>query len=397
MASACAPRPTALGRWLATWRGKAARYRPLLALVSALVIGGSLLLACAPTAAPASPSSPGARSSPASGDGVAGLTCLSASFLCQGASWRPMVAEHWKGIIKVAVVAPYSGSATTLGLGLLAGAQAAADELNRSGGVSGYRILILAPDERNAATPRDVAEDPAVVAVIGHLLPTGQSTADLYRRAGLPWLATLPSAGGVDQPLLVPSVAVLEHALAGYLRQEAGWSGEDARAVADRCLGTVGGDGFIREQGVWLICRGQPEDLAPLFADAPPGVRLVCVPLWCASPELAAWSAGVSYDYFDLVNESSGAAAGAQEFDGEQRAAAAPQVARLGYRGIELIARAVARAATRGGVSRRSVAAALGDRTASDRASAQSGKFVVRRSQGQYPGPIIFQPRGLPS
>jgi branched-chain amino acid transport system substrate-binding protein len=103
-----------------------------------------------------------------------------------------VAAPTWRGIIKVGVVASYSGAAPTDGLSLLAGARLAADDLNRAGGVGGYRLEIVAPDEANPSSPRDLAVDPDVIGVVGHLGPDGRAASDVYREAGLAWLAAEP-------------------------------------------------------------------------------------------------------------------------------------------------------------------------------------------------------------
>lgn len=98
----------------------------------------------------------------------------------------------WRGIIKVAIVAPYSGPLATEGQSMLAGARLAEGEINTAGGVDGYRILLVAPDEGLPSTPASIVEDPAIEAVVGHLLSDGQKAGETYRKAGLVWLATEP-------------------------------------------------------------------------------------------------------------------------------------------------------------------------------------------------------------
>lgn len=299
----------------------------------------------------------------------------------------------WRGIIKIAVVAPYSGSVTSPGLSLLAGARAAADDLNRAGGVAGYRLLIEAPDERNASTPRDVVADPAVVAVVGHLVWTDEP---VYREAGLAWLATEPVGSGQTVFRLTPPADDLRRVLVRDLRQQAEWSEEDATRLAGWCLSEADSSAIIQEPGVAIVCRGTAENVVGIFQEPAGGAHLVCVPVWCLAPELAQWSDGRSYDYFDLSDFRPGAVIEGASPSRLASRTTSPALAALGYEAVDRVARAAAVAALRGTVDRLSIAAALRQarQGEDDQSLVKQVDVIVRRSDGLYPGEIILQARG---
>lgn len=105
-------------------------------------------------------------------------------------------------VVKIGLVAPFEGQHRDIGYDAIYAARLAVREINAAGGVAGWRLELIAYDDR--ADPgmardaaRNVAVDPDVIAVIGHYRQTSTEAAvDLYREAGVPlivvggWLTT---------------------------------------------------------------------------------------------------------------------------------------------------------------------------------------------------------------
>lgn len=302
----------------------------------------------------------------------------------------------WRGIIKVAVVAPYSGPVTSPGLSMLAGARLAADEVNRLGGVAGYRVEVIAPDESNASSPADVAADPAVVAVVGQLLPTASRAERVYRQAGLVWLATEPTPVGTGVLPMVASPSAIERIIGRYVRSLAGH--EPVAATVDDCKVEAAVVALLRASGIKTLCGAMPWQVAALVQQLPPGERFLCAAAWCDAAEPTTWSNGATIDY--LVD---GGAAGPDVARLAARPWPAVRVRRaeaLGYAGVRLVVAAARRAAARGRLDRATVERAL-------RSSVQRGVLAtavpagregaaprIRSSTGSFPGSVIIQTEG---
>lgn len=105
-------------------------------------------------------------------------------------------------IVKLAIVAPFSGRHRAIGDNVLPAARLAAGEWNSSGGVAGYRIELVAQDDRNdgeggALQARKMIIDPDVIGVVGHFQRSSiLAAASEYQRADMPALAmgALPEA-----------------------------------------------------------------------------------------------------------------------------------------------------------------------------------------------------------
>jgi branched-chain amino acid transport system substrate-binding protein len=100
--------------------------------------------------------------------------------------------------LRVAVVAPESGDAASLGRQLIGGVRAAIDEINRNRPSFNPFLLVDVHDDHNEAADAVVqasfaSQNPEVIAVIGHL-----STA--------PTLAALQTYANANVPLIVPTV-----------------------------------------------------------------------------------------------------------------------------------------------------------------------------------------------
>lgn len=99
-----------------------------------------------------------------------------------------------RGILKLGLVAPFSGRDYAQGYSILYAVKLALYQANERGGVAGYRVELVAQDDRNEADmgllqARKMAIDPDVIAVLGHLTsPSAEAAAWEYHRAGLPMI-----------------------------------------------------------------------------------------------------------------------------------------------------------------------------------------------------------------
>ncbi|MBI2848959.1 MAG: branched-chain amino acid ABC transporter substrate-binding protein [Chloroflexi bacterium] len=106
-------------------------------------------------------------------------------------------------VVKIGLVAPFSGRDASLGYGMLIATRLAIREWNEAGGVRGYPIELVAHDDgndgdRGRRQAQKMAIDPDVVAVLGH--PSNASAlaaADEYRRAGLAMISLGATVGGM--------------------------------------------------------------------------------------------------------------------------------------------------------------------------------------------------------
>jgi ABC-type branched-subunit amino acid transport system substrate-binding protein len=97
-------------------------------------------------------------------------------------------------VVKIGLVAPFEGAQRALGYDAIYAARLAVREINEAGGIGGYRVALVALDDRGDVemavdTAVSLTIDPAVVAVIGHGLPETTAVAQpIYAEAGLPFL-----------------------------------------------------------------------------------------------------------------------------------------------------------------------------------------------------------------
>jgi ABC-type branched-subunit amino acid transport system substrate-binding protein len=97
-------------------------------------------------------------------------------------------------VVKIGLVAPFEGQYRYVGYDAIYAARLALREANAAGGVGGYSVELVAYDDRGdvqgaRTAARDLSQDPAVVAVIGHFRdPTTAAARALYDQAGLPLL-----------------------------------------------------------------------------------------------------------------------------------------------------------------------------------------------------------------
>ncbi|MBI5563352.1 MAG: amino acid ABC transporter substrate-binding protein [Chloroflexi bacterium] len=98
-------------------------------------------------------------------------------------------------MIKIGLVAPFEGRYRVIGYEAIYAARLAIREINARGGVNGYRIELVALDDRGEddralTAARQLIIDPQVVVVIGHYRPmTTDAVLSDYCAAGLPLMA----------------------------------------------------------------------------------------------------------------------------------------------------------------------------------------------------------------
>lgn len=98
-------------------------------------------------------------------------------------------------IVKIGLVAPFEGRYRAIGYEAIYAARLAIREINAQGGLNGRRVELVALDDRGEPAQaieaaRQLALDPQVIAVIGHLRPdTTVAAQAVYCAAGLPNLA----------------------------------------------------------------------------------------------------------------------------------------------------------------------------------------------------------------
>lgn len=264
--------------------------------------------------------------------------------------------SQWHGIIKVAVVAPYSGPLTSEGLSMLAGARLAAEEIDQSGGVGGYRVVVVAPDERSSVALDDVAADPDVVAVVGHVVSDSARVGRKYRDAGLIWLAAEPVDRESGIYPLVAGPDLMSRALRRYLtsRMDTASDSPDRVVAICRTAMTAGGT-KVEVGGVDVICAGA-SDRFEAAMNANPTSRVVCVAAWCNAPELERWSSDKGFDY--IVPTGPPADTAAWDRLARQLGGTGPVLssAAIGYDGVRIVAEAASRAANRGTLTRAAIA-----------------------------------------
>jgi hypothetical protein len=244
---------------------------------------------------------------------------------------------------------------------LLTGARLAQDEVNRAGGAEGYRVEIAALDERNAASPGDLAVDPDVVAVVGHLVPDAAPAAAVYRRAGLAWLAAEPIDPGSRQYPLVAGPATVDRLAATAFQAEATGPGVPLGTTLEQCrAGQAGGGGVVFAGAVELLC-GLPPDRLAVALDSPAPTRYVICVGGCDAPEIEKWAPGVALDYVAPIAPPAAASpAWARFLANLGGRVASPVYAAVGYDGVDLVVAAARRAAVAGAPDRAGVGRELG-------------------------------------
>lgn len=116
-----------------------------------------------------------------------GIALALALLLCAGcASVDP--------VVKIGLVAPFEGRHRDIGYDAVYSARLAVRQVNEAGGIGGYRVALVALDDRGdeelaRQAAASLAVDPAVVAVVGHYLPSTTAGAlPVYVQESLPFL-----------------------------------------------------------------------------------------------------------------------------------------------------------------------------------------------------------------
>lgn len=345
--------------------------------------------------------------------GLAGLAAMPA---CR------VIETPLAGTVKVGLVAPFSGRDYQVGYNLLFAVKQAIKEFNLQGGSNGWRVELLAHDDRNEAAggiqqARKLTIDPDVVAVVGHpASASATSAAAEYRRAGVPFL-TLASAdsltGQQDVYRLGPSDTTLAGALLDFLPRRfqatklaiaitdsvTGRAAEELTTLWWRAAGAVVfGDTLPREIPDYLphaarivaaapdvvVYAGGVEAGGPLYAEIrriAPGLPFVALPA-AANPSFARMAGLSPTDFAYLTLPAAdpvdlGAVGFVQAFRAAWGLDPLPQ-AGLAYEAANLALDAIAAVAASGKPTRGTVARAL----------------AARRPVRGLSGEILFDERG---
>src|SRR5438093_3326381 len=128
------------------------------------------------------------------------------TFLLAGllAAWSDLAGAQLQGqVIRIGIGAPLTGGAASFGVEMKNAVELAVDEENIAGGVLGARIETRAfDDEASDATGQAGAgvlcQDPAVLAVVGHVNSNvSMAASGVYARCGLAMLTPMSSSPGV--------------------------------------------------------------------------------------------------------------------------------------------------------------------------------------------------------
>ena len=168
-------------------------------------------------------------------------------------------------VVKIGLVAPFEGRYRYVGYDAIYAARLAIREINEAGGVAGWRLELVAYDDRGdaafaRAVARDLIVDPDVVAVIGHYRQEStEAAAPLYADAGVPLLtigAWLSPTASVWQ--LTPSPARFDAVL-----RQVGWSELNGNPYARSAVA----DAELLRDGSSRQKVGGPPWASPEFAE----------------------------------------------------------------------------------------------------------------------------------
>jgi ABC-type branched-subunit amino acid transport system substrate-binding protein len=188
------------------------------------------------------------------------------------------VARITRPVLKIGLVGPFEGQYRYVGYDAIYAARLALRQANAAGGVGGYSVELVAYDDRGTvegarAAARNLAQDPDVVAVIGHFRDeTSAAAREIYQQASLPLtVAGTVEGGTVSQAdLLCPLLAHLERSFSSRRVQ---WATKNAS----------------------LACEAGPELIISAELPPPPGVDAVLLtqdPVQAAETLLALRQAG---------------------------------------------------------------------------------------------------------
>jgi ABC-type branched-subunit amino acid transport system substrate-binding protein len=129
-------------------------------------------------------------------------------------------------VVKIGLVAPFEGEYRYVGYDAIYAARLAVRQANAAGGVGGRTVELAAYDDRGAvegavAAARSLAQDPQVVAVVGHFRDqTTAAARPIYEQAGLPLIVAGTVEGGADDwlcPLLDYLASELDAETVGWM------------------------------------------------------------------------------------------------------------------------------------------------------------------------------------
>jgi len=107
--------------------------------------------------------------------------------------------------IRIAAVAPITGSQAETGTDLINGIRLAVDQRNATGGILGKKVDLLVLDD--SADPKEavsvaqkITSDPTIAGVVGHMNSgTTKAASPVYAQAGLPVLMPVPTNPAITQ------------------------------------------------------------------------------------------------------------------------------------------------------------------------------------------------------
>ena len=124
------------------------------------------------------------------------------------------------GTVKIALVAPFEGYYRATGYDAIYAARLAVREINDAGGIRGWRLELVAYDDRGEPelarrSARSVTMDPEILVILGHYLaPTTATVRTIYTEAHLPFVVLGAwTQGGPTVWHLMPSPDVMAEAM----------------------------------------------------------------------------------------------------------------------------------------------------------------------------------------
>jgi len=130
-------------------------------------------------------------------------------------------------VVKIGLVAPFEGEYRYVGYDAIYAARLAVRQANAAGGASGRAVELVAYDDRGTVegaitAARNLAQDPQVVAVIGHFRDeTTAAARPIYEQAGLPLVVAGTVEGGGDDWLC----PLLDYLVSEFDADTIGWMG----------------------------------------------------------------------------------------------------------------------------------------------------------------------------
>ena len=193
-------------------------------------------------------------------------------------------------VLKIGMVAPFEGRYRSMGYDAIYAARLAVREINAAGGVNGWRLELVAYDDRGDAAlaqtaARNLAVDADVVAVIGHYRQESTAAAQpVYAEAALPLLAINGWVTSTTAPVwsLAPSPATFSDALLATVPETATaavW-GEGVLAVSTYEALAAGRDRIVSRGHAGLSLDENGLQPAFVFSSLAPQVAGDALAIW---------------------------------------------------------------------------------------------------------------------